>query len=51
MNTALLSLYNYIFLQIGELVEGIFKAGFWVAIIMVVIIVAIGIWLFKKFRG
>lgn len=51
MNTALLSLYNYIFLQVGDLIEGIFAAGFWVAIVLVVLIIIVGIWLFNKFRG
>ena len=47
-------MFSYIFttalLQIGELVEGIFEAGFWVAIILVVIVAAAGYWLVKKFR-
>jgi hypothetical protein len=33
-----------------ELVEGIFKAGFWTAIILVVIVVGIIIWLIGKAR-
>lgn len=51
MNIALLSLYSYIMLQIGELIEGIFKAGFWVAIVLITIIVVIGIWLYRKFTS
>ncbi len=47
-------MFNYIFttilLQVGELIEGIFEFGFWVAIILIVIIAAVGYWLVKKFR-
>ena len=32
-------------------IEGIFKAGFWSGIIMVVIVVALVIWLFVKMFG
>ena len=34
-----------------EVVEGIFKFGFWTAIILVVVVVALGIWLLRRFRG
>ena len=33
-----------------ELVEGIFKAGFWVGIFMVAIVVAIIMWVMAKVR-
>lgn len=33
-----------------ELVEGIFKAGFWTAIIVIVIVVALIGWIFSRFR-
>ena len=33
-----------------ELVGDIFKAGFWAAIIVVVLVIAIIIWLFNRFR-
>ena len=34
-----------------ELVEGIFKAGFWTAIIVVVIVLALIIWIISKVFG
>ena len=34
-----------------ELVGDIFEAGAWTGIIIVIIIVAVIIWLFSKFRG
>jgi len=34
-----------------ELVEGIFKAGVWTGIIVVVVVVAIIIWIFAKIFG
>ncbi|TDQ07656.1 hypothetical protein [Pedobacter metabolipauper] len=34
-----------------ELVEGIFKAGFWTAIVVVVVVVALIIWLVSKVFG
>jgi cytosine/uracil/thiamine/allantoin permease len=34
-----------------ELVEGIFKAGFWSAIIVVVIVLALIIWILSKVFG
>ena len=43
-------MFSAILSQIGELVEGIFQAGFWAAIVLVVIVVAAGYWLMKKFR-
>ncbi|HEX6180717.1 MAG TPA: hypothetical protein VFZ47_05685 [Chitinophagaceae bacterium] len=33
-----------------ELIEGIFKAGVWVGILIVVGIVALAIWLISRFR-
>ena len=33
-----------------ELVEGIFKAGFWTAIILIVLVVGLIIWLLSRFR-
>lgn len=33
-----------------ELVGDIFEAGFWAAIIVVVIVIAIIVWLFNRFR-
>ncbi len=47
----LLNLYHFVLLQIGELIEGIFAAGFWVAIILVVLVILILVWIFRKFRG
>jgi hypothetical protein len=44
-------LLSTLYLQIGELVEGIFEFGFWVAIILVVVIGLIIYWLVKKFRS
>ena len=43
--------YTTVVLQIGELIEGIFKAGFWMAIILVGVIGLIIFWLVRKFRG
>jgi hypothetical protein len=34
-----------------EVIGGIFKAGMWVGIIIVVIVVALIIWLISKFTG
>ena len=34
-----------------EVVEGIFKVGFWAGIIVVVLIIVIIIWLVKKFMS
>ncbi|WP_182922332.1 hypothetical protein [Pedobacter planticolens] len=34
-----------------ELIEGIFKAGFWSAIIVVVIVLALIIWIISKVFG
>ena len=34
-----------------EVIGDIFKAGLWVGIIIVVIIVALVVWLIRKFRG
>jgi hypothetical protein len=34
-----------------ELVGGIFKAGFWTAIILIVIVVVVIIWVVNRFRG
>ncbi|GGH08523.1 hypothetical protein GCM10007422_26110 [Pedobacter zeae] len=34
-----------------ELVEGIFKAGVWVGVIVVVVVVALLIWIFAKIFG
>ena len=42
--------FSMVLLQIGELAEGIFQAGFWVAIILVIVVIAAGYWLMKKFR-
>ncbi|MEQ9438749.1 MAG: hypothetical protein RIG62_06855 [Cyclobacteriaceae bacterium] len=47
----LISFYATVLLQIGDLIEGIFKAGFWVAIILVAIIGLAVFWLVRKFRG
>jgi len=33
-----------------EAIAGIFKAGFWTAIILIIIVVAIIIWLVSRFR-
>jgi hypothetical protein len=40
-----------LFLPGCEVIAGIFKAGFWAAIILVVIIAGLGIWGFNKFSG
>jgi len=40
-----------LYLQIGELIEGIFELGFWVAIILVAIVGLIIFWLVRKFRS
>jgi hypothetical protein len=34
-----------------ELVEGIFKAGMWTGVILVVVVIAVVIWLFAKLFG
>ena len=48
-------MFDYVFstvlLQIGELAEGIFEVGFWTAIVLIAIVVAVGYWIFKKLRG
>ena len=33
-----------------EVVEGVFKAGFWTAIILIVLVVGLIIWLVSRFR-
>ena len=50
-NSHLLSLAALIMMLFTscEVVEGIFKVGFWAGIIVVVLIIAIIIWLIKKF--
>jgi len=44
-------IFNVLFLQIGELVEGIFEVGFWAAIIIVAVVGLLIFWLVKKFRS
>ena len=44
-------LLSTLYLQVGELIEGIFEFGFWAAIILVIIIGLIVYWLVKKFRS
>lgn len=34
-----------------DLAVGIFKAGFWVGIVIVIAIIALMIWLFSRFRN
>lgn len=46
-----LSIFSFVLLQIGELAEGIFQAGFWIAIVLVVGVGLVIYWLYKKFRG
>lgn len=45
------SIFSTVLLQVGELIEGIFEFGFWVAIILVLLLGGVGYWLYKKFRG
>lgn len=33
-----------------ELVEGIFKAGFWTAIILIVVVIGLIVWIASRFR-
>ncbi len=33
-----------------DLVQGIFKAGFWTAIVLIVLVVGLIIWLLNRFR-
>lgn len=36
--------------SVGDLVGGIFKAGMWTAVILIVLIVAVVMWLVRKVR-
>ena len=47
----LLSLIAILFLPGCEVIVGIFKAGFWTAIILILLIVGLAMWGFRKFRG
>lgn len=47
----LIAFYSTVLLQVGDLIEGIFKAGFWAAIILIAIVGVVVFWLVKKFRG
>ena len=47
-NLVLTSLFLILTLSSCEAIAGIFKAGFWVGIIIVVVIVAIILWLVGK---
>lgn len=51
MSAGMLNLYNFIVLQVGELVEDIFEFGFWVAVIVIVLIALVIWWIVKKLRG
>ena len=44
-------IFSAIFLQVGDLIGDIFEAGFWVAIILIALVVGVGYWLFKKLQG
>lgn len=43
-------IFTTVFLQIGELAEGIFEIGFWTAIVLVAAVIAVGYWIFKKIK-
>lgn len=45
-----LSITVLLFLPGCEIVAGIFKAGFWTAIILVILIVAVAMYSYKKLR-
>ena len=47
----LLTLIAILFLPGCEVIVGIFKAGFWTAIILILLIVGLAMWGFRKFRG
>lgn len=47
----IIGLILMLFLPGCEVIAGIFKAGFWTAIILIVLIVALAMWGFKKFRS
>ena len=49
--TMFTSVFSTIFLQVGDLIGDIFEAGFWVAIILIALVVGGGYWLFKKLKG
>ena len=44
-------IFSTVLLQVGEIIETIFQFGFWVAIILVVLVGGAGYWLYKKFRS
>jgi len=46
----LLLLMSVLFLPGCDIIFGIFKAGFWTAIFLIVLIVALGVYAFKKFQ-
>ena len=43
--------FSTVLLQVGDFIGDVFEFGFWVAIILVVLIGAGGYWLYKKLRG
>lgn len=45
-----LSMTALVFLPGCEVIVGIFKAGFWSAVILMVLIVAVAWWGYQKFR-
>lgn len=47
----LYSIFSALFLQVGDLIGDIFEAGFWVAIVLIVLVVGGGYWLFQKLKG
>lgn len=51
MSAGILNLCNFIVLQVGELVEDIFEIGFWLAIIVIILIALVIWWIVKKLRG
>lgn len=44
----LLVLVMLLFLPGCEIIAGIFKAGFWTAIVLVLLVIGVGIFIFKK---
>ena len=47
----LLSLFITVFLPGCSVIAGIFKAGFWTAIILVLLIAGLGIYAYRKITG
>lgn len=49
-NLLFLFMFLMMFTTSCEIVEGIFQIGFWAGIIVVVLIIAVIVWLIRKFR-